>query len=141
MAKINTGKVILGGVVAALVLNSVDFLVNGQWLAAQWAAQTAKLNPSLSMISSTSIAGYVVMDVILAMMIVWLYAAIRPRFGPGSRTATIAVLFVWVITAVFNSMFVVGGMYSWKLICASLAGTLVGMLAAGNLGAMLYKEE
>jgi hypothetical protein len=141
MAQINTGKVIVGGIAGAVVLNVVDYLVNGVWLAPHWAVQTAKLNPNLNMMSANSIAGYVVMDVILAMMIVWLYAAIRPRFGPGTRTAVLAALFVWAISAVFNSMFVVGGMYSLKLICASSAGTLVGMLAAGYVGGMLYKEE
>lgn len=141
MAQINTGKVIAGGVAAAVVLNVVDYLVNGMWLATRWAAQTAKLNPNLNMMATNSIIGYVVMDVILAMMIVWLYAAMRPRFGPGSRTAMLAALYVWAIAAVFNSMFVVSGMYSLKLICASLGGTLVGMLAAGYVGGMMYKEE
>jgi hypothetical protein len=141
MAKINLGKVIAGGLAAAVVLIVVDYLVNGVWLAARWGVQTAKLNPSLNMMSTNSIAGYVVMDFILAMMIVWLYAAIRPRFGPGSRTAMLAALYVWAIAAVFNAMFVVGGMYSLRLICVSLAGTLVGMLAAGYVGGMMYKEE
>jgi hypothetical protein len=141
MAQINTGTVVVGGIAGAVILNVVDYLVNGMWLATRWAAQAAKLNPNLNMMSSNSIAGYVVMDVILAMMIVWLYAAMRPRFGPGSRTAMLAALFVWAVSAVFNSMFVIGGMYSLKLICASSAGTLVGMLAAGYVGGMLYKEE
>lgn len=141
MAQINTGKVVAGGVAGAVVLNVVDYLVNGMWLAPHWAVQAAKLNPNLNMMATNSIIGYVVMDIILAMMIVWLYAAIRPRFGPGTRTAALAALYVWAISAVFNSMFVVSGMYSLHLVCASSAGTLVGMLAAGYIGGMMYKEE
>jgi hypothetical protein len=141
MAQINTGKVIAGGVAGAVALVVIDYLVNGVWLASRWTAQTAKLNPSLDMMSTNSTIGYVVVDIILAMMIVWLYAAMRPRFGPGSRTAMLAALYVWAIAAVFNSMFVVSGMYSLKLVCVSLAGTLVGMLAAGYIGGMMYKEE
>jgi hypothetical protein len=141
MAQINTGKVIAGGIACAVVLNVVDYLVNGVWLAPHWAVQAAKLNPNLNMMSTNSIIGYVVMDIILAMMIVWLYAAMRPRFGPGARTAMLAALYVWAVSAVFNSMFVVSGMYSLKLVCASSAGSLVGMLAAGYVGGMMYKEE
>jgi hypothetical protein len=141
MAQINTGKVIAGGLAAGLVLNVVDYLANGVWLAPHWAVQTAKLNPSLNMMATNSIIGYVVMDFVLAIMIVWLYAGIRPRFGPGSGTALRAALFVWVTAVVFNSMFVINGMYSLHLICASLACTLVGMLAAGYVGGMMYKEE
>src|ERR1035437_2531597 len=138
MAQINTGKVIAGGVAGAVALVVIDYLVNGVWLASRWTAQTAKLNPSLDMMSTNSTIGYVVVDIILAMMIVWLYAAMRPRFGPGARTAMLAALYVWAIAAAFNSMFVVSGMYSLKLVCVSLAGTFLGMLAAGYIGGMMY---
>ena len=141
MAQINMGRVIAGGLAGALVLNVVDFCVNGVFLADKWRAQTMKLNPNLDMMSSTAIAGYVTVDVALALVIVWLYAAIRPRFGPGPATATKAAVVVWFIAALFNSMFVINELYGPKIIAVSLAGTLVGMLAAGNLGAMIYKEE
>jgi hypothetical protein len=141
MAQINTGKAIVGGLAAGLVLNVVDYCVSGVWLASRFAAQTAKLNPSLDMMTANSIAGYVAVDFILGLMIVWLYAAMRPRFGPGAATARLSALFVWGTAVLFSAGFVISGMYTWKLMGASLAGTLVGMLAGGTLGAMLYKEE
>lgn len=141
MAQINTGKVIAGGLAAGLVLNVVDFLVNGIWLATRWTAQTAKLNASLDMMSTNSIASYAAIDFILGILIVWLYAAIRPRFGPGSDTGVKAAIAVWIPVALMNAMFAVSGMYGPKIIAVSVAGTLVGMLAGGNLGAMMYKEE
>jgi|SRR5579862_6675921 len=141
MAQINTGKVIVGGIAGAVVLNVIDYCVNGVWLASRWKAQSAALNPKLDAMSGTAITGYVVLDIVLAFLIVWLYAAIRPRFGPGPRTASIAAIAVWLTAAVFNGLMVTGGMFGPKLVAASVGGTLVGMLLAGNLGAMLYKEE
>jgi hypothetical protein len=141
MAQINTGKVITGGLVGGLVLNVVDYLVNGVWLAEKWTAQTAKLNPNLDMMSSTSIATYVAIDFILGILIVWLYAAIRPRFGPGAGTGVKAAIAVWVPVAAINSTFVVSGVYGPKIIAVSVCGTLLGMLAGGNVGARMYKEE
>lgn len=141
MAQINTGKVIVGGLVGGVVLNVVDFLVNGVWLADKWMAQTAKLNPDLNMMGSTSITYYVVTDFLLAILIVWLYAAIRPRFGPGSGTAVKASLTVWTVLALFSAGYAIAGMYGPKIVALSAVMSLVGMLAAGNVGAMMYKEE
>ena len=38
----------------------------------------------------------------MGLLLVWLYAAIRPRFGPGPRTATYAALVVWVCGFIFH---------------------------------------
>ena len=141
MAQINMGKVITGGLVAGLVMNVVDYLVNGVFLADKWTAQAAKLNPKLDMMSSASITGYVVIDFILGVVIVWLYAGLRPRFGPGSGTAIKAAGAVWLVAALFNSTLAISGMYGPKIIAVTLCGTLVGMIAGGNVGAMMYKEE
>jgi hypothetical protein len=133
--------VIAGGLAGGLVLNIVDFLVNGVWLADKWTAQTAKLNPSLNMMASTSIAYYVVTDFLLGILIVWLYAGIRPRFGPGSATAMKAAVAVWIPVALINTNMAVSGMYGPKIIALSCAFTLVGTLAGGYVGGMMYKEE
>jgi hypothetical protein len=99
MSKVNMGKVILGGIVGGIVLNIIDYLVNGVWLAPQWMAAASKLSGANPM-SGNAIAGYVVGDFIFAIMIVWVYAAIRTRYGPGAGTGIKASLAVWVLTAV-----------------------------------------
>jgi hypothetical protein len=38
-----------------------------------------------------------VLDLLWGMSILWLYAAIRPRYGPGAKTAMIAALAWWFI--------------------------------------------
>ena len=49
----------------------------------------------------------IVMTFVLGIASVWLYAAIRPRFGPGAATAVCAGLAVWVIAHVWS------GIYLW----------------------------
>lgn len=141
MAQINTGKVIVGGLAAGVVMNVVDFLVNGVWLMDKWTAQSAKLNPNLNPAAGSSIAYYVVCDFLLGILIVWLYAAMRPRFGPGSATATKAAIAAWVAVALINANLAISGMFGPKIVALSTVMTLVGMIAGGNLGAMAYKEE
>ena len=140
MSKINMGKVIVGGIVAGIVLNIIDYLVNGVWLAAQWAAASAKLNTGVDAMAGSAIAGYVVGDFVFAILIVWAYAAMRPRFGAGAGTAVKAALLVWAITAVVGAQFVVLGVYPGQLLATSSICSLIGMIAAGYVGGMMYKE-
>jgi hypothetical protein len=139
MSKVNMGKVILGGIVGGIVLNIIDYLVNGVWLAPQWMAAASKLSGANPM-SGNAIAGYVVGDFIFAIMIVWVYAAIRTRYGPGAGTGIKASLAVWVLTAVFAGQTIVQGLYPAQLVGTSSVCTLIGMVAAGYVGGTLYKE-
>ena len=140
MGKINMGKVITGGLAAGLVLNVVDYLVNGVFLAAQWTEASKKLNTGVDAMGGSAIATYVGGDFILGILIVWLYAAIRPRFGAGSGTAMKAALAVWVTSALFGTEMAMLGVYPSNLVMMTALGTLVGMVAAGYVGGMMYKE-
>ena len=139
MSKINMGRVLLGGVAGGVVLNLVDYVVNGVWLSPQWVAAASKLGSANAMAPAT-IMGYVIGDFVFALLIVWLYAAMRPRFGPGAGSAARASLAIWIVAAVFDTQMVVLGLYPAQLVATSVACTLVGMLAAGYVGGMLYKE-
>src|SRR6266849_3466799 len=90
MGKINAGRVVLGGLLTGLVLNAFDFVVNGMWLGDEWnAAMKALGKPEMS---GSLIVWFVVADFLAGIFLVWLYAAIRPRFGAGPKTAVYAGL-------------------------------------------------
>ncbi len=38
---------------------------------------------------------------VLGSMLAWLYAAMRSRFGPGSRPVAYTAVFVWILGAIF----------------------------------------
>jgi hypothetical protein len=92
MGNINMGRVILGGLVAGLVLNIGEYLLNGVVLAAQMKTFMTQHNftepPYFIPIA-------VILTFVLGIVIVLGYACIRPRFGPGVKTAIIAGLFAW----------------------------------------------
>ena len=44
-------------------------------------------------------AAQVLLFVVMGIGLIWLYAAIRPRYGPGPRTAAIAGFVMWLITS------------------------------------------
>jgi hypothetical protein len=141
MGKINMGRVILGGVAATVVLNASDGILNSVILADQWAAymQSVGKEPAFG---ATQIAGFMINGLILGIAMVWLYAAIRPRFGAGAATALRAGAAVWVIGyLVPNVAFIVGGLapegITMVLTVVGIAQTALAALA----GAWVYKES
>ena len=143
MAKINLGRVVGGGLLAGLVMNIVDAVANGAWLGAQWLAEGNQLNAALMAtpgLTTTSMTGWVLVDFLLGILTIWLYAAIRPRFGPGAKTALVAGLAVWFATHLFFASYAFNGLYSWELVCSSSFGALIGGLAGALAGGWLYKE-
>jgi len=141
MARMNTGRIVAGGLAAGLVMNVMDFLSNGLLLGAKWEAQMAMLNPGLKAKAGVmGMAGWIVLDFVFGLALVWIYAAIRPRFGPGPRTGAIASLLLWIIATGAFSSYWFTAMFTWRLVAASAASALVSVMLAGYVGGMLYKE-
>ena len=140
---INTGRVIGGGLLAGAVMNFIDFFVNGVWLAQQWMDEATALNARLAApeAATPSMIGWIVTDFLLGIFIVWSYAAMRPRFGPGAGTAVKAALLVWAISHLAYASFAFLGMYSLSLVAMMSFGGLVAALAGGYAGCSIYKED
>ena len=136
-----SGRIVLAGLVAGLVMNVIDGVTNGFVLAAQWATETAALDPNLmAKMTISSTVGWIAADFACGLLLVWLYAAIRPRFGPGPTTAFLAAGFLWLATHVMFASYSFMGIYSWSLILSSSLGRLVAVMASGYVGGYLYRE-
>lgn len=139
MGKINFGRVLLGGLVAGIVLNIGEFLLNGKVLAKEMEEMFRKC--SIPMPGSKFFVIVVVITLVLGIVIVLGYAAIRPRFGPGVKTAIIAGLFAWFGVYFYQS--VIGaalGFVPTNMLVIVLAWGLVEYCVAAIAGAWLYKE-
>ena len=84
---IRMGRVIGGGVVAGLIVNIGETILNVPLLGAQM--EQALRARNLPAVGGGAIAYFVVMCFLLGIAIVWTYAAVRPRLGPGPKTAVI----------------------------------------------------
>ncbi len=100
MSKINYTRVLLGGLLAGVVLNFGEYVINEFILGEKWRAALASLNRTPP--AGGAIAVFVLMTFLLGLIAVWLYAAIRPRFGPGPKTAVVAGLFLWLVVWVWH---------------------------------------
>jgi len=140
---INTQKVLLGGFVAGAVMNVIDYVTNTFILGARMKAESDAFRPGLAdqMMSGKAVAGYIVMDFVLGILLVWTYAAIRPRFGPGIRTATYAAGLFWILTGIFLSGYMHMGMMSSGLWWTFAFIGLVNYLLSAWAGAKFYTED
>lgn len=139
---INTSKVVVGGLAAGVVANVIGYLGFGVMLGQRMNAEAVAVAPALQGrgMSSGAITTNVIASFVVGILLVWLYAAIRPRFGPGLMTATYAGLVVWVLAFLFHlDWLVVGLMSTATYALAALIG-LVQTLVPAWVGAWIYKE-
>jgi hypothetical protein len=140
---INTQKVLIGGLAAGVVMNIVDFVVNKFILGARMMAETEAFKPGLAeqMNKGSTVISFIVMDFILGFALVWTYAAIRPRFGPGMKTASYAAILFWILAGVFYSGYLHMGMTSTGLWLSLAIVGLINLLLSAWVGARLYSED
>ena len=134
------GRVILGGLVAGIVANILGYLVDGLLLQSTWNIQMNELGrPELS---TNQIVLFNLFGLVTGIALVWIYAAIRPRFGAGVKTAVYAGLAIWVVAVLIPnlSLMWVTGLFGRRLTAYTTAGGLVEIVVGAIAGAALYKE-
>jgi len=138
MNKINVGRVLIGGLVAGAILSVGEWVLNEKVLGAQMKEfmSTHKFSQPANFVPIA-----VALTVVLGIVIVLGYAAIRPRFGAGPKTAIIAALFAWfgvyLYSGVINGLLFGIPMNTMLLV---LAWGLVEYIIGALVGAWLYKE-
>ncbi len=141
----NRQKLFLGGLAAGLVLNVIDFLSNAVLMADRMRADANAFKPGLgdqmAAMGAGQIATYVFFDFIIGMLLVWTYAAIRPRFGPGAKTAMYVGLLFFVFGMILTYGYKEVGIMSPSLWYAYSSIWFVNLLLAALVGGRIYSEE
>jgi hypothetical protein len=137
---INIGRVIIGGLVAGIVADILGYLVDGVLLAHQWANGMKALGQGG--FASSQWIWFNLLGLIGGIALIWMYAAIRPRFGAGVKTAVWAGLTFWVVGVLLPnvSFMCVGGLFPHRLTTLTTLGGVVEIVVGAIAGAALYKE-
>ncbi len=140
MGKINMARVILGGLLAGVVINIGEFILNMPILGNMWNDVLKSLNrPTMDTMNPTF---FVILSFILGIFIVWVYAAIRPRFGAGPMTAVCAGLIVWALVVLYSSASSLPmHLFPRRMLLYVTVWDFVELPLASLLGCWLYKEE
>jgi hypothetical protein len=139
---INTSKVVVGGLAAGVVANIIGFVGFGLLLGPRFEAEAVAVAPALEgrAMTGSAIAVNVLATFVVGVLLVWLYAAMRPRFGPGMKTATYAALVVWVCGFLFHLDLLILGMITAGTYAMASIVAFIQVLATAGIGGMLYKE-
>ena len=140
MDKINFRRVVMGGLLAGLIIQIGDGILNIEVLSGDWEAAFEALGFSMSE-SIGLIIWYFLRGFILGIVGVAIYAGYRPRCGAGPKTALWAGLTVWFLTYFIGySPVFFNGMFSMRLFWWTGILGLVEVSLSVIAGAWVYKE-
>ena len=139
MNRINLGRVILGGLLAGVINNIAGYAINDVILKADNDAAFKALGKTMPE-GGTTLIIWLVMGFVFGIAAVWLYAAIRPRYGAGAGTAVRAGVAVWLFSSVYMAIVMTNlGVFAFSAVSVCLE--LVAGVIATVFGAWLYKED
>jgi MFS family permease len=138
MERMNWGRIVVGGLVAGLVMNLGEFILNGVLFAKTIEGNMTRIN--LPPPDGTFIAKAVGLTFLVGIIGMLVYAGIRPRFG--AKSALVAGLVVWLLTHVYSGVMMSAmGIFPFGLTLIGLVWGLVETLIALHAGAWFYKEN
>lgn len=139
MSNINVGRVLGGGLLAGVVYNAGEAFLNLVILKDAGDAMVKRL--SIPPIGDEFIMKATLMMFVVGIVNVLLYAGMRPRFGPGPKTAVLAGLAIWFLSFVYLSLMMTWmGVFEMGPTITGLAFELVEAILASLAGAWIYKE-
>lgn len=136
----NIKRILLGGLLAGVVINIGEGILNAVILADEYQAM---MEAHGLVEASWAMVGYPLGAFLIGFVLAWLYAAVRPRFGPGWQTAARLGLAVFLITyLVPGSWFAAMGLtMGGATMALSVVWGLAEMVLASVAAAWVYQEE
>jgi len=139
MGKINLARVFLGGLLAGLIINIFEYVLNGVAFASQWDAYMKALGRQMR---PGAIPFFIVSAFVAGIGVVWLYAVARPRLGVGPKTAALTGAAYWFFAyAIPAANHTAANLVPGRLTLTITFILLVGVLIASVCGAWVYKEQ
>jgi len=134
-------RLLISGIAAGVVMWIVDFIANGIVLADRYKTLQST-GIFLSQPRLPFFALWTLMELGLGIGLAWIYAAVRPRLGPGPKTAFTVGLVVGLMMYLPGNLAqaswsAVGRFVPLVWLVFGVIGTVAGALVAGAL----YKEE
>lgn len=141
MGRINTRRLILGGLVAGVLVNVSETILNTVVLKTPWEEVMKGLGKP-SVMTGSAMSVWILWGFVYGFLCVWLYAAIRPRLGAGAGTAAKAGFVAWLLSGFLSSLAMGNmGLIPSNLLVISGAWTLVESIVVTVIGAWIYREN
>jgi hypothetical protein len=136
MGQIRWSRILLCGLLAGAV-----WIILGAMVTALLGQEFAALpNNHLGTPTPGFVLFNIVLDLVEGISILWLYAAIRPRYGSGAKTAIIAAIAWWFIVSLGDAAWCSFGLFPPRTVVPLMIGTLPALILAAIAGAKFYRE-
>jgi len=136
VGKVNWSRVVSCGLLAGIVwiiLGAVVTALLGREFAALPHNRLGTPTPGFLLFN-------VALDLLEGISILWVYAAIRPLYRPGAKTAVIAASAWWFIVTLGDATWCSFGFFPPSTVIPLMIGTLPALILATLAGAKFYKE-
>lgn len=141
MSKINWGRLLAGGVVAAIIAFVTDGVLHERLLDADWQVLHDNLGAAAHEHGSIGVAYFAVFELGRGLLSMFLYVMMRSHFGRGPKTAALAGAVAWFAFSVTGpAQFIPLGFFSNALWIKAGAFQLVASIVAAVTGAALYRD-
>ena len=136
----NLSRIIGLGLGIGVLLNIFGILGNGLLLRDAW-AEAVPVRPERAMTGWLSVVISLTSDFVFGPVLVWLYAAMSPRFGATFATAMRAALVIWVLGVAVPYLGILRiGWLPPGIVVATCALALVSFMPAAWLTARFYRQ-
>ena len=133
--RVNWARVVWSGLAAGLIVNAFEYGGHRVYLDDAWTAAFRALGKS-----PTGWSTFIPANFLVGILMVWLYARLRPRYGGGPKTALRSGLAVWVVFWVIPLMAIAPmDLFPNSLLATAIGLGLVDASLAVLLGAWLYQ--
>ena len=141
MARINWGRLVLGGLVAAIIMFVTDGFIHGQIVDADWKAVYAGLRAAEPEPHGAGMVYFGLFELGRGLIAMLFYATMRTHFGAGPKTAFLAGIASWIAFSLTGpAQFIPLGFFSTALWIKVGALHLITSIIATIAGAALYKD-
>ncbi len=142
MGKINWSRVFAGGLLAGVVFIVLGWAAYAIYVGNLWNSALGALGHPPSAMTFGNYVAVIVLSLIGGILAIWLYSAIRPRYGAGPRTALCAGLTFWALGSLFPTISLGGmGLFSANLLVIDSLTSFIVTIVGTFVGAWVYKEQ
>jgi len=142
MGKTNWSRVFAGGLLAGVVFIVLGWATYAIYLGKLWSSALEALGHPPSAMTFGDYVAVIVLSLVLGIFAVWLYSAIRPRYGAGPQTAVCAGLTFWALGSLIPSISLGGmGLFPANLLVIDSLTSLAASVVGTFLGAWVYNEQ
>jgi hypothetical protein len=139
---INAGRVVVGGLIAGVVRLIGGAVIRALIIGPLFLEQIKRNQPEMlaALESPAGRAQIVVLNLLMGIALIYMYAAMRPRFASRLATVVSAAIPAWLIASLVWGITAAMGFFSWPNVIVEALASLVMVLVAVYLGSSAYKD-